>query len=153
LDVSKKLSDLGCRVPQHIALLPVNFDSATNVSEFVQASEASTIRKLLLAQNVPVDDILDRHRRPAYLKNKYHEWVAPIIFVSASLYSQNPEMVSLALNIVGNYATEFFRGLRGEHKVTFDVVVGTDGTYKRITYKGPVEGLQQLPKILREVIK
>ena len=60
--------------------------------------------------------------------------MAPILFVSAALFSQNPDLVSLALNVIGNYATEFFRGERGEHEVRLDVVVEKkrNETYKKI---------------------
>jgi hypothetical protein len=41
LDVSKKMADLGCQCPERMALLPINFDSAVSISEFLQASEAA----------------------------------------------------------------------------------------------------------------
>src|ERR1700676_1824856 len=124
VDVSKKMADLGCRYPERMALLPINFESATSISEFLQASEAATIKKLLLAEALPLDDIVDRSQRPPYLKNKSHEWIAPIIFISASLYSQNQELVSVALNVLGNYATDFFKGIGETHEVNLNIVVG-----------------------------
>jgi hypothetical protein len=152
VDVSKKMADLGCRCPERMALLPINFESATSIAELLQASEAATIKKLLLAEALPIDDILDRSQRPPYVKNKWHEWVAPILFVSASLYSQNPTLVSVALNILGNYATDFFKGSHGVHEVRLNIVVGKKNkTYKRIAYQGPIEGLKDLPEVIREV--
>ena len=80
--------------------------------------------------------------------------MAPILFVSAALFSQNPDLVSLALNVIGNYATEFFRGERGEHEVRLDVVVEKkrNETYKKISYRGPVAGLNQIVKAIRETV-
>jgi hypothetical protein len=152
IDVSKKMADLGCRYPERMALLPINFESATSISEFLQASEAATIKKLLLSQAVHLDDIVARSQRPPYVKNKSHEWVAPIVFVSASLYSQNRELVSVALNVLGNYATDFFKGTPGMHEVKLDIVVAKKNkTYKKIAYQGPIEGLKGLADVIREV--
>jgi len=151
VDVSKKITDLGCRYPERMALLPINFESAVSVSEFLQASEAATIKKLLLAQELPLDDIVGRSQRPPYVKNKSGEWIAPIIFVSASMYSQNQALVALALNVLGNYATDFFKGSGRAHDVTLKIVVEKKNkTYKKITYHGPIEGLKDLAEIIRE---
>jgi hypothetical protein len=152
VDIRKKMADLGCRCPEGMALLPINFESVMSISEFLQASEAATIKKLLLAKAIPLDDIVDRNQRPPYVKNKSYEWISPIIFVSASLYSQNPALVSIALNVLGNYATDFFRGIRGVHDVSLNIVVERKNkTYKKISYQGPIEGLKDLPEIIREV--
>ena len=151
IDVSKKIADLGCRYPQGMALLPINFESATSRGEFLQASESATIKKLLRAQAVPLDDIVDRSERPPYIKNKSHEWVAPIIFVSASMYAQNQMLVSVALNVLGNYATDFFKGTHATHDVNLNIVVEKKNkTYKKISYKGPVEGLKDLSQVIQE---
>jgi hypothetical protein len=152
IDVRMKAAELGCRYPQGIALLPINFDSAASVAELRQASEAATLRKLFVAEGLPVEDIVDRDRRPPYVKNKGFEWVAPVVFVSASLYSQNPALVSVALGVVANYATEFFKGLGADHEVKLDIVVGKKGgAYKKVAYKGPVDGLKDLAEVVREV--
>jgi hypothetical protein len=153
-NVGKKIVDLGCRCPDRMALLPVNFESATSITELLQASEAATVRKLFLAAGLPLDEIVDRSLRPPYLKKKSFEWVAPILFVSAALYSQNPDLVSLALNIMGNYATEFLKGTGGTRSVKVDIVVEKrrNETYKRISYQGPPAGLKDLSGVIREVV-
>jgi hypothetical protein len=152
IDVSKKTADLGCRYPERIALLPINFESALSIREFLQASEAATIRKLLLAQALPLDDLVDRSQRPPYVKNKSGDWIAPIIFVSASIYSQNQALIALALNVLGNYATDFFKGSPRMHTVTLKIVVEKKNkTCKKITYEGPIDGLKDLVEVIREV--
>jgi hypothetical protein len=135
-----------------VALLPINVETAKSVTEFLQASEAATIKKLLRAEGLPLDDIVDRSRRPPYVKNKSHEWVAPILFVTASWYSQNPALVSIALDVLGNYATAFFNGLRGSRDVSLNIVFQKkNGACKKIAYNGPVDGLKDLAKVIRGV--
>jgi hypothetical protein len=151
IDVRGKIAQLGCRNPEGMALLPINLESAASMAELLQASEAATIRKLLVAEGIPLDDILDRRRRPPYVKNKSFEWVAPGLFVSASLYSQNPALVSVALGVVANYATDFFKGMSGEHEVSLNIIVERKNrTYRKVSYLGPVEGLKELAEIIRE---
>lgn len=153
-NVGKKAAELGCHYPDRMALLPINFESVTSVTEFLQASEAATIRKLFLSAGLPIDDIVSRSQRPPYVKNKSFEWVPPIVFVSAALYSQNPNLVSLALNILANYATEFFRGRGAPREVKVDVVIEKrkNEMYKRISYQGPITGLRDLSEVVREVV-
>ncbi len=154
INVSKKMAELGCRYPDRLALLPVNFKSASSITEFLQASEAATIRKLLLAEGLLLDDIVDKSQRPPYLKNKSHEWVAPIIFISASLYSQNPALVHVALSVLAHYATDFFKGMGGTHEVSLSIVSEKkkNESYKEVSYKGPVGGLKDLAEVIREVM-
>jgi len=151
VNVGEKIANLGGVYPHGLALLPVNFESASSLAELRQASEAATIKKLLIAEGLQVDDILDRSQRPPYIKNKSHEWASPIIFVSALLYSQNPMCISLALNVLGNYATDFFRGTNTTPNVKLNIVIEKkDKSCKTISYEGPVDGLKDLPNIVRE---
>ena len=62
-DVARKVAELGCRYPERLALLPINFDSASAVDKLLQASEAATIRKLLVAEGLPLDEIVDASQR------------------------------------------------------------------------------------------
>lgn len=144
ISVSKKLLDLGCRQPNGLTLLPINLETAQSAADLLEASETSTVRKLLIAAGIPIEDITDDGL--LCVKNKDFSWVSPTIFVSAALYSQNPALVSLALNVVGNYATEFFRGIAGRPVVKLNIVAerSRDKVCKRIEYEGPPQGIAEL---------
>ena len=153
VNVATRTAELGCRYPEGLALLPVNFDSASSFPELLQASEAATIRKLLKAERLPLDE-LDESQRTRYVKNKSRDFVAPVMFVGSLLWSQNPDAVSLALNVIGNYATAFFQGDSGHHEVHLEVVVEKkkNETYKKISYRGPAAGLRDVNSVMREVM-
>jgi hypothetical protein len=152
LNVRKKAAALGCSCPDQLGLLPINFESAASISELRQASEAATIRKLLLAESLPVGDFRDPNRKLPYIKNKSHDWVAPTLFVSASLYSQHPVLVSFAVNVLATCATDFFKGIAGKHQVHLDIVLERENqSYRKVSYEGPIAGLKELPKIVREM--
>src|ERR1035441_5974735 len=156
VNVITRSNDLGCLYPQRgLALLPVNFESASSIGDLLQTSETATIKKLFLAEGIPVGDIVDRNQRPPYIKNKHYEWVAPTLFVTAALYSQNPAIVSVALGVLANYATDFFKGKSGAHEVNLDIVLEKKKyeSYLRVSYRDPIAGLSELPDAIREVNK
>jgi hypothetical protein len=60
--------------------------------------------------------------------------------------------VSLALNVLGNYATDFFKGTNPTPNIKLNIVVEKKNkTCKSISYEGPVDGLKDLRNIVREV--
>lgn len=156
VNLAKKMADLGCIYPESgLALLPLNFESAKSMAELRHASQTSTIRKLFLNNGLPLSEIVERSQRPPYVKNKSSALVLPIIYFSASLYSQNPTLVNIALNVVSNYVFETLRGVGMGREVKLEIVIEkTKGKeYRRISYSGPVDGLKALPDSIREASK
>ncbi|MEO4046959.1 hypothetical protein AAFN46_07680 [Pseudomonas sp. CAU 1711] len=151
IDVRQRISDLGCLSPTGLALLPSNFETASDISTFRQVSESATVRTLLRTSNVPLDELLSKEQRPSYIQNNAFEWVAPTLFVSAGVLSQNASYLSVALSVIANYATDFFKGMSGENQVQMDIVVERTKSKvcKKVTYKGPPEGLKDLPEVIR----
>lgn len=151
IDVRQRISDLGCLSPTGLALLPSNFETAPTVSEFRQGSESATVRTLLRTSEVPLDEIVSKDRRPPYVQNNAFEWVAPMLFVSVGVLSQNASYLSVALSVIANYATDFFKGMTGDNEVQMDIVVerSKSKVCKKISYKGPPEGLKDLSEVIR----
>lgn len=151
-NVVERLDSLGCVYPEGLALLPTNFESASSIAEFRQVSEAATVKTLLRNASVPYSELFDKSKKPPYVQNNSFEWVAPIIFVSAGLISENANYVSVALNVISTYATDFLKGISGSKSIKLEIVVEKtkSKTYKKITYQGDVEGLKTLPEIVRE---
>jgi len=153
VNVRQKMADLGCRYPHGLALLPANFEHASSIAEFRQVSEAATVKALFRNEQLPHDEIVKPDQRPPYIQNNHFEWVAPTIFISYALFSQNPQCVSVALSVIANYATDFFKGMSGNKSIKLDIVVEKTKTKtcKKITYQGDVQGLKELPSVIREV--
>ncbi len=151
IDVRQRLKALGCHDPIGFVLLPTNFEAANSISEFRQVAEGATVKTLLRSANLPHSDVFPAEQRPPYVQNNDFEWVAPILFVSAALMSGNPDCITTVLDLLANYLADFFRGLKGEKKVTLVVVVeGAGGkTCKKVSYDGPVEGLREISDIVR----
>jgi hypothetical protein len=153
IDVKERCVELGCNIPTGLALLPINFDTASSKDELVHEDTASTIRKLWRKGGINETKIEKESEKIPYEQRKSLELAIPAVFVSWSLLSQDPNLVSIALNIISNYATDFFKGIVGEKKVKIDIVVEQNDNHKSklIHYEGDVEGLSKLPQVIKEL--
>ena len=69
ISVRDRLAELGCLAPARIAILPVNFDSAVSRADFLQRSEAATVRTLLRTNGIPIDELLHEGENSPYIQN------------------------------------------------------------------------------------
>ncbi len=156
VDVTAKIAELNCSSPgSDLTLLPLNFDSASSVGDLRHASETSTIRKLLLQEHVPFRDLVERSQRPPYLKNKSADLILPTLYFSALSLSQNPLLVSIALNVISNYVYDCFRGRGAGRTVKLHIIAedAKKGRFRQIAYEGTEEGLKTLADSIREAVK
>jgi len=75
----------------------------------------------------------------------------PTIVIGAGVMAQNPEAITIALNVVSNYISEFFYGTFGRKRVRFDVVAVDEGrtTARRVRYDGDPDGLPGVAEIVK----
>jgi len=152
IDVKERAEFLGCNIPTNLALLPRNFQEAESKKDLLHESSAPTVRILFRKNNIAETPLeLESEKFPQISEKGFVEWVGPIIFVSFAALNQDPNMLSLALGVISNYLTDFFKGIPGDRKVRLDVVVETKKkAYKKIHYEGPVSGLEKLPKVIEK---
>jgi hypothetical protein len=149
--VNERLSTLGCNSTSDFAILPLNFENVTNIDEFRHASEAATVRTLFRNGSIPLTEIIPSDKKPAYVQNNAFEWLAPTLFVSSALISSNPNLIAIALGVIANYATDFFKGFTGKPEVKIEIVVEKTKTRtcKKISYQGTPEGLANLSDVIK----
>ncbi|MCK4598697.1 hypothetical protein KAU37_02540 [Candidatus Bipolaricaulota bacterium] len=153
VDVEEKAKALGCNIPTGIALLPRNFESAESKDDLLHESTVPTVR-ILFRNNGITETPLEHEdeRFPQVSEKAFEGWVGPTLFVSFALLSQNPHIISVALGMISNYLTDWFKGIPGGGNAKLDIVVETrKKTYKRIYYEGPVSGLEKAAQVIREV--
>lgn len=149
--VAGKLREFGLSAPQGLALLPDNLAMATSRSELRQQVEADTVRTLLRINGIHHEEVFGREHQPAYLEQYAHEWFGPTIYVAFGMMSSNPDIISIVTNLISNYLYDFFKG-KTKGKVSLNVIYeNADGTCKRIEYSGTAEGMNAIPKIIREI--
>lgn len=153
IDVKKKAQEIGCNIPSHIALLPRNFDTALSKEELIHESTTPTVRVLWRQNGITETPLEQPEEIIPSIVEKAFEWVGPTIFISAMLLSQNPHLVTVALNVISNYLTEWFRGIpRDSRKAKLSIIIETKSElYKKIEYEGPPDGLKDLPEVIREL--
>lgn len=153
IDVKKRAQEIGCNLPTSIALLPRNFEISMSKEDLIHESTTSTVR-ILWRQNDIIETPLEQPgEKFPFAVGFAFEWIGPTIFVPAMLLSQNPHLVTIALNVISNHLTEWFRGIpRDNRKVKLCVIAETkSGHYKKVEYEGTSDGLNELPEIIREV--
>lgn len=138
------------RVPASTSIYLLPLREAVDATLFSTNSES--VAKLLKSRVVdtlllPIDGTI-RFRDERALT-----WLGPVIFISAALYSTNPDIVSVSLSVIANYLTDIFKGHSAEKRAKMTVIVETTprSKYVRLEYDGPVEGLVHTGTILRDL--
>ena len=152
-NVRERLGKFGSPELTGLVLLPANFDTADSTADLRQSAQAATVKTLFRTAGIPYSDVFPAEHRAPYILNKSLEWVAPTLFVTAALISENPNLIPTCLDTISVYVAKLLRGASGEQKVSLDVVVekANDGTCKRVSYSGPVDGLAGIADVVREV--
>ena len=66
---------------------------------------------------------------------------------------QNPELVSIALNVLSNYISDYFKGHK-EPNVKLNIVVQkSEIEYTNFMYEGPKDGLKEIEKVIKSLKK
>jgi len=153
IDVRKRAKELGCNIPTSIALLPRNFEISTSKEELIHERTAPDVRTLWRQNGITETPLEQPGEKFPFVFEHAFEWIAPTIFISSALLSQNPHLMTIALNVISNYLTEWFRGIpRDSRKVKLRIITETkSGLYEEIEYEGPPNGLKDLPGVIKEV--
>lgn len=153
INLNDKVNELDCFLTNDICFLPENLEETKSKSEFIYTDNTLTVKKLFNKNNL-LSDTLEKENLNLRQRRSI-DWYAPTIYIGFSLLTQNPTLVSIALNVLSNYITDFFKGTFGEKKVKLDVVVEVTPkkTYKRISYEGNADGLKNLDKIIKSLKK
>jgi hypothetical protein len=152
MDVQKRAVELSCNVPTGLAILPRNFETAESKEELFHEDATIDIRNLWRQNQVVETRLEGEGRKFPSIQEKSFEWIGPTIFISASLLSQNSTLVNVALSVLANYVTDFFKGHLGEHTVSVNLVLeevkkhGEDEerNYKQVNLTGTAGDLNKL---------
>jgi len=153
INVQDKLKELDLKNIETITLLPFNFDIVSKKEDLIYDNSVKTIRTLLRNAKLPDERIEKLSETIGYRQLNHFEWLAPTFFVSYSILTQNPHLITVSLSVLANYLTDFFKGMSGEKKVKIEIVVEKEKgkTYKKVTYKGDGKGLTELAEIVKNV--
>lgn len=152
-DVPKRADSLKVNTPTGLALLPRNFADAAAAKDLLHEGSVQTVRSLFRQNNITETRIeKDGQKIPTIHENDFG-LTLPTLFVGYLIWTGNPQLVSIALNIISNYATDFLKGITGKSKVSLEIVVQNKNGKgsKKINYEGDPEGLKEISKIVGKV--
>ncbi|WP_130855201.1 hypothetical protein [Olivibacter jilunii] len=151
IKIADKLEKLKIQLPNGLIFLPENFETAENKDQFIFTESMVNLAKIFRQRNIETFALGGDTEQ--YRSRKNADIYFPLILFSASQISQNPDFISVCLNILSDYISDHFKGVFGQKKVYADFYVETKekGKIKRLSYKGDVQGLKELPKILKNL--
>ncbi len=151
-DVSEiiKLDD---EYSNHICVLPDNIHCKTQNEEYFYAFSLPTIQKVLKERNLELHQF-NELKSANLIDQRGLEYFAPIILVGSLYYSQNPDAISIALGLISNYLSKLF-SVNNKAKANFTIYARDDKNKKtkRIHYDGPVSGIKELEKVVKDTFK
>lgn len=100
-----------------IIFVPENIETTKNKDEFIFTDSLTDLNKISKKENIGFEILggenkLQRSRKSADL-------YLPAIFISYAVLSENANLISVGLNVISNYVTDFFKGSFGSKKVNF----------------------------------
>lgn len=152
-DVAARAGELGCRVPDGIALLPGNFLTAQSAAEFRYHEAVSSVREAWRTVGL-IDVGLDRESRQHATKSRAYadQPVHLAAFFGSELLRDGTELVTLALGMVAAVLTER-PGSASSREIRFDAVVErpSRGGYACLEYRGDAFELVALARPVRDI--
>ncbi len=152
-DIHMRVQELGLPELEALAFLPEGIEQ-TATREVVVNGESATLRKLFLEAGIPVQ-VLSPDERHETTVRKSADLVLPVLFVGASLWSQNPMAVQLALNVIASYVTDALKSMRPSGRVKLSIAVEATRarTTKLVTYEGPADGIEKLTRAIDRIAR
>ncbi|QJX01070.1 hypothetical protein [Frigoriglobus tundricola] len=153
--VEQRIAELGLTAAAKLCILPRYFFSAKERSELVYEQSTPDLKVLFRQAKLPMDKLEPDGVKIPYVAEHDNTLVLPAVFLGLALWSQNPELVNVALGVTANYVTDWFRGKLGRNRVKFSVVVEKTekGTTKQINYDGPPEQFKDLVEAVKKSLK
>ena len=151
VDVRQRLTELGCSPPSGVALIPTNLDTALAPTDFVFPLSTLTVQKILAQAELAIENILPPDVPVLHRFDHDGDWMLPTILVTADWLTRHPDGLEAIIGIILDYAERIYRVLQSPRTTMSVVREYSDGSYTRVSYRGPVEGLSDLPSIVRSV--
>ena len=106
----------------NIQLLPRNWAAGPDGYEYPEIT--MTINKLLNSEKIDTN-IVGYNDESKVQNHRAMSIVLPLIFISAAAIANNPELVTVTLNIVSNYLSEVFSGQEKNIETELSIAIET----------------------------
>ncbi len=139
------------RATKAIILVPEGWPVMSPKEIYIGSTES--VIKLAKTESLPFEILSPAPGPLALRENRAADWVAPTMFISSLLLTDNPTLVSVALNVLSNYITDGLKGLKSDPTVKLQVIHhdAKTGNSTRVKYVGPVSGLKEVAKTISKL--
>lgn len=141
IELDYEISEQSCL---SILILP----SADHNNKIIYPETSLAVQKILRQNNIASNLALEQPNEVAFLHNRSSDWFGPTLFFSASLLSQNPDIISICINLISSYIYDVFKHTYNDPNIKISVVINKNGI-KKIDYDGPISGLNAIEKIIK----
>lgn len=150
-----RLEEYNFKVPNGISFIPFNINSATKKEDLVYLDSAKSLKKLWRLEGIEISKIELEEEKPLYLHQRNAEWIAPTIFIGYSLLSENQHIISVALSIIANYATDLFKGKPSKTTFKMELIIEEkkDSVFRKLSFEGEPHNITEVIKAIRELKK
>lgn len=85
------------------------------------------------------------------LEQRSIDWFGPTLLITTTALTQNPELVSITLNVISNYITDFFKGSQ-EPDIKVSLLIQQSKTkFKKLDYEGNKDGLKEIETLIKQL--
>lgn len=144
------LQQLGLESPKTTTFLPENILEAESISDLIFTDEVIELEKYFKQNNQNIGIL---GGKPKLLRSRKNADIyLPAILFSISALSENPEIVTISLNIISSYLYDILKGTAGRKEVNIEFHLEKKGKSKKIVFKGTPEDFKSLEKIFKKLI-
>ncbi len=142
--VRYRAMELGCAMPEGIAVLPDNFCEANSRLGLSVRAEAITLRNLFENASSPLESFFPLGEHATFGHEVGLAWEA-CLFVPGKLVARDSSAVANAVALISAYLSDFFKG-HLERQIRLIVVVERkrSADCRKLTYEGRVSGVSLL---------
>jgi hypothetical protein len=144
--------EIGDDARSSLLLLPMSIEHPLDDQEYVVYPASTTsVLKLLKSNSIPAKLATYENKKVAYQENRSSDWFGPTILFTSALLLQNPELVSIVINIISSYVYDIFKGKAVDPSARCTFAYIGESKKKRVYYEGPLSGLSEVRGIITEL--
>ncbi|MFV8334730.1 hypothetical protein ACNQF7_01445 [Flavobacterium sp. RSP29] len=150
-DPGKESDLLECVTNNDLIFLPENLEA--DALEYVYPESTSDLRKIFRANNLSAFYLCSD--KPMLRARKSADWFGPTLFINYAILTENPDLISISLNLISSYLYDFFKGSPNNKNVKFEIVIQNkkEKGFQKIKYEGNIEGIKELSGIIKQLKK
>ncbi len=149
INIKNRLTELNLILPSNLAFFPENFEEAEGKEKFIFTESLADLNKIFKQKNINLE--VFGQNTELYRTRKNADIYLPAIFLSLSIITENPSILTVSLNLLSSYVFERIKGSIGRKTVQIEFYIETKekGKLKKLSYKGDAEGIEKLEKVIK----